>query len=314
MTTGIPLNYEYSRRGLGMFICFELVQFTGLEQGNPNSSPNLFNPSSLSVDNWVTAAQALGAKYAVFTAKHSDGFCMWPTATTPYSIASASPWYAAHSNRDIVSEFVTKFNAAGIQPVIYFSIGDATFQQSQGKSISSFIIYSSGQLATLQADYNQAAYLVYLQAQMTELLTNYGPIFGLWLDAGYWAMANTYYPWASAAAMLSFIHGLQPNCRVLNNAHTSLTTDTDLIVFEGGGAGNPPAGTFVPQEFCDTIQANNHWFWQATTAFKSTASIVSDYQKCNAVNCAYLLNAPPDNTGVIPTGTITALQQIGAAL
>lgn len=314
MTVGIPVSQQYTRLGLGMFIHFNMQTFTGGD--NPNDSPNLFNPgSTLNIDNWIAAAQALGAQYIVLTVKHSEGFCLWPTATTTYSIASSSPWYATHGI-DIVAQFVTKCTAAGIKPCLYFSIADATLQQSLGgQAITSYRVYNSSQLAQLQADYSQPAYLAYLQAQITELLTNYGPIFGIWLDAGYWAMAETYYPWASAAAMLSFIHGLQPNIRVLNNSHTSLMTDTDVIVFEGGGAGNPPGANNGPQEFCDTLLGGNAWFWHGfTTPRQSTAAIVANFQACNANNCAYLLDVPPDATGVVHADMMVALHEIGAAL
>jgi alpha-L-fucosidase len=313
-TPGLPLSEQYSRLGLGAFICFNLCTFTGAEQGNPNTSPNVFNPTALNIASWVTAAKAMGAGYAHFTAKHSDGFCMWPTKTTPYNITASSPWYAANGNQDIVAEFVTAFRNAGIQPCVYYCIADATFQQSQGQTLTQFAQYNSSQLAALQANYNQAAYLAYVEAQITELLTNYGPLFAIWIDGGYWANANTYYPWPSAAAMLSFIHGLQPNIRVVNNSHAGPVGDSDIGVTEGGGENGPTTGYFGPGEFADTYQANNNWFWHGTTAFKTTASIVANYQTCNKFDASYLMTLLPDNTGAIPAGTLTELQQIGAAL
>jgi len=313
MTAGISGPQQYARRSLGMFIHFSMATFTNLEQGNPNSSPTLFAPTSLSIDNWVSAAQAMGAQYAVFTAKHSDGFCLYPSNTTTFGIKSAAPWYANSGNLDIVGTFVSKFRAAGIVPCLYYCIADATFQQSQGQVLTQFKSYSSGQLANLLADYNQSQYLSYIQSQLTEILTNYPNLGGIWMDGGYWAMANTYYPWASASQMLSFIHGLQPNIMVCNNSHTHLNSDTDVVEWEGGGAGAPPT-LYNAQEFCDTIQSNNQWFWHSGAPLYSTAATVAEFLTCNKVNCSFLLDCPPDTTGNIPAAMLTAMQAIGAAL
>lgn len=283
-------------RQFGLFLHFNMSTFSGFEQSGNTLDPSLFNPgSTLNVNQWVNTARAMKARYACLTAKHADGFCLWPSALTTRTIASSS-WYAANGNQDIVGQFTSKFRAAGIVPLIYFSIADLTFEAAN-------------------PGFTQAQYLTYLQGQITELLSNYGPIAGLWLDKGEWFFGSAY-PWASAADREAFIQGLQPACLDIDNNHLGNLTTSNIVVYEGGsfGAVIPPGNTDAA-EMVDTIRSDNQWFWHVEpSAPQTAAALLAKLTTANSRNGTFMINAGPDNTGNIPDDEVAVLTALGQSI
>ena len=288
------LRSAYVAKGFGILIHFEMNTFTGLEIGTGNESPNTFNPTAgrVNIDQWVSTCVAAKAKYAIVIAKHHSGFCMWPTATTAHSISSSSPWYAANGNQDIVGEFISKFRAAGIAPYIYFSIWDEAYGIANPSA-------------------TQAQYKAYTQAQITELLSNYGSVGALWMDGDEWHYGS-YYPWATSAERAAFITGLQPNCLAISNNHQGATNaNSDIAEYEKTF---PLAGNIVPSEVVDTIRSDGNWFWTSPDILVQSSTILANISACRWVKTTYLLACQPDTTGAIPSEQAALLATVGASL
>ena len=169
-----PQQFAWQDLELGVFVHFGLYAVTGRftaitwvpEGANPlycsslePVDPGLFNPVEFDAQQWVSTAQAGGARYLMLTAKHHDGFCLWPTKTTPHSV-QASPWRGGRG--DLVGETAEACRAAGLRFGIYLSPWDAYAWKTLGLS---------------DAEYDQ-----YYMRQLTELLTSYGEVTEVWWD------------------------------------------------------------------------------------------------------------------------------------
>ena len=148
---------QWQRDELAMFIHFGVNTFTNREWGDGTESPSIFAPSKLDAGQWARTAKQAGFRAMILTAKHHDGFCLWPTKTTAHSVAS-SPW--REGKGDVVREFVNACRAEGLRPGLYLSPWDRN-HPAYGDS----------------PRYND----VYI-AQLTELLTGYGPLAEVWFD------------------------------------------------------------------------------------------------------------------------------------
>lgn len=299
--TNLPtLQSSYVAQSFGIFLHFNMSTFENVELASGTANPNDFNPSSLSIDQWITNITTAKAKYACLTAKHRDGFCLWPTATTTHSIVSSSPFYANSGSLDIASSFITKCRAASLAPVLYFSNRDTSFEANN-------------------PGFTQAAYKAYLKAQLAELLVNYGPLTAIWTDDTEWdnsgaPWTGTSYPWATPAEYLNFVRSYQPGIMLINNSHTGNLSDSHIVEFEADtGNGTPPSNNTFPAECCQTSRSDNNWFWKTTfSAAKSSATLISNLITFNSYGSSYLLNCPPDTTGNIPSETVTLMAAMGA--
>ena len=110
---------EFADWEVGAFIHYTLNPFTGQQHGDGQEPPAKFNPTELDVDQWMTTAKAMGAKYAVLTARHEGGFCLWPSKTTDYTIAN-SPY--KNGKGDLVREFVDACRRHGLKVGLYHNV------------------------------------------------------------------------------------------------------------------------------------------------------------------------------------------------
>ena len=143
--------------GYGLFLHFGLNTFAGVPWGDGKFPPELVDLKSLDIQQWAGVAAEAGMKYAVLTAKHHDGFCLWPSQYTEYSINN-SPW-----KTDVVGSFVKEFRKAGLKTGLYYSLWDRNFPRYEDDEV----------------------YAGYLQNRISELLSNYGDILELWFDGGW---------------------------------------------------------------------------------------------------------------------------------
>jgi hypothetical protein len=222
----------YVAQGRGLMPVLDVATFIGSENAPGTTAASLFAPVRAQRRPMGDGGAGDARTYVVPITVHSAGLCYWPTATTTYNITATSI-----PTVDLVGQICTKFRAAGIAVVPYWSIW-------QGNKLLS--------------SPTQAQYRTFLESQFTELFALYGPFPGIWCDGGLWHFGS-YYPWTNAADMKNFIHSIQPSCIVINNTHAGNLEDSDLVEYEGGGV---PLGNTLPAEGVKSILNDGNWFWK----------------------------------------------------
>ncbi len=314
-----PRQLHYQEMELIGFIHFTINTFTDKEWGFGDESPALFNPRELDVEQWVITAKETGIKELILTAKHHDGFCLWPSQFTEHSIKN-SPY--KNGQGDIIKEFTDACQKHGIAAGLYLSPWDRN-----------------------HADYGKPEYITYYRNQMTELLTNYGPISEFWVDGanggtGYYGGANeeriidrkTYYDWDSTFQLAK---KLQPDILIFSDAGP----DIHWIGNEHGFAGETfwstfhldsvfigtpntaylntgdPQGTSWVVGQCD-VSIRPGWFYHKNenTLVKSPQHLVDIYYKSVGRNAILLLNIPPDQRGLFHENDIQNLREFRSIL
>ncbi len=276
---------------LVMFIHFGMNTFTGRDIGEGNESPALFSPPKVDVKQWVSVAKAAGFNYLILTAKHHDGFCLWPSQFTEHSVKN-SPYKGG--NGDIVKELSDECALQGIKFGYYLSIYDRN---------SSF--------------YGTAAYNDYYRNQMMELLSNYGDIHEIWLD-GYLGVNPTIthqmFDWLSFAELSkslqrnSLMAIMGPDIRWVGN-EDGLGSETDWSFTHSHPAhhGISDVEVWWPTE-CD-VSIRPAWFYHdyEDNEVKSAVSLAELYLKSVGRNSQLLLNVPPTTGGVFHENDINSL-------
>ncbi|XP_016508071.1 alpha-L-fucosidase 1 [Nicotiana tabacum] len=287
---------------MALFLHFGTNTFTNTEWGTGHVDPSIFNPSSLNATQWVKVAKDSGFKRVILTAKHHDGFCLWPSQYTDYSVKS-SPWKSGSG--DVVAELAKAARNAGLELGLYLSPWDR-HESCYGETL----------------EYNE-----YYMGQMTELLTRYGEIKYIFLDGakgdGEKDMKYFFDDW------FSLIHQLQPGAAIFSDAGP----DTRWVGDEAGVAGttcwslfncsavkiggdndlrysregDPFGHDWVPAE-CD-VSIRPGWFWHTSEKPKSALTLLDLYYKSVGRNCLLLLNVPPNSSGLISDEDIQVLKE-----
>ena len=302
------------------FLHFSPNTFSDREWGLGDEDPNLFNPTDFDADQIVSALQAAGFRGVILTAKHHDGFCLWPTRTTAHSVAHSS-W--RNGKGDVVKELADACRNHGLKFGIYVSPWDRN-----------------------NADYGKPEYLRTYREQLRELLTNYGPIFEVWHDganggSGYYGGARevrsidkrTYYDWPNTWALM---RKLQPGAVIFSDAGP----DIRWVGNEKGIAGDPcwstvnPDGIYPGMEGieprlnsgdrggsvwrpaeCD-VSIRPGWFWheKENAQVKTPRQLIDLYFNSVGRGASLLLNVPPDRRGRLPDADVTVLKEFGRLL
>lgn len=305
---------EWQRDEFALFIHFGVNTFTDREWGDGTEAETIFNPAKLDARQWARAAKAAGAKAMILTAKHHDGFCLWPTATTTHSVAS-SPW--RDGKGDVVREFVDACRAEGLKPGLYCSPWDRN-HKAYGDS----------------PRYND----VYI-AQLTELLTKYGKISEVWFDGANGEGPNgkrQVYDWAR---IWLTVRKLQPKAVMFSDAGP----DVRWIGNERGVAGETNWSTIRPEsvpyigasgdDVIKSLQEGHAdgsawrpgetdvsirpgWFYHAAedTRVKSVDQLVGLYFTSVGRNSKLLLNVPPTRDGLLHEVDVARLAGMRTAL
>src|SRR5690606_14792267 len=226
-----PAQLAWHEMELNAFIHFTINTFTGKEWGYGDESPQLFNPTDIDVEQWITTLKDAGFRGVILTAKHHDGFCLWPTAYTEHSIKN-SPY--KDGKGDLVREVADACRKHGLKFGVYLSPWDRN-----------------------RADYGTPSYVEYYRNQLKELFTEYGPIFEMWFDGanggdGYYGGANerrridgsTYYDWPGT---LAFAREMEPDVIFFSDAGPGVR----WVGNERGVAGETNWNTITP----DTLYA-----------------------------------------------------------
>lgn len=273
--------------------------------------PGGFYPSKFDADRWVAQIKASGARYITITSRHHDGFSMFDSAATDYDIMDASPF-----RRDILKELADACHRQGMTLNFYYSLldwGRSDYPRDPA-------IAHTQKEREMYADY-----LNFMCAQITELLTNYGPIGCIWFD-GDWAKIHKPAPgeemkidfdWGYER-IYRLIHSLQPSCLVANNHHRMPIPGEDIQVFERDIPGENSAGygrtshvsTELALETCKTM--NKSWGYDIKDEnWKSVPEIIRILLATAGRNANLLLNVGPQPDGCIPEESVTRLAEIG---
>ena len=297
-----------------MFLHFGVNTFTDREWGDGSEDPRIFAPAGLDARQWARTARANGFRSMVLTAKHHDGFCLWPTATTRHSVAS-SPW--RDGKGDVVREFVDACRAEGLRPGLYCSPWDRN-HPAYGDS----------------PRYNDT-----YAAQLTELLTQYGTLAEVWFDGAngegpngkrqvydwprIWALVRTLQP---KAVMFS---DAGPDVRWIGNERGSAgetnwsTIRPESVPFIGASGdsvitalqeGHADGSVWRPGETDVSIRPG--WFYNSTedARVKSADTLVGIYLTSVGRNSKLLLNVPPTREGLLADVDVRRLGEMHTAL
>jgi len=264
--------------------------------------PAFFNPIGYDPKEWVSLAKAAGMKYITITSKHHDGFAMWDSKLTDWDIVDRTPY-----GKDVIKMLAEECKRQGIKLFFYHSHLD-WFQENY------FPRGNTGQTAGRPDSGDWYKYLDYMDGQLTELLTNYGEIGGIWFDGHWdkkdadWRLEKTY----------SLIHNIQPACLIGSNHHLAPFDGEDFQMFEKDLPGQKTTG-FNPQqkigelpfETCETM--NNSWgFNLQDKNYKSTRNLIHYLVKAAGYNSNFLLNVGPMPNGKIQPEFVSTLKEVGA--
>jgi alpha-L-fucosidase len=295
-----------------MFVHFTVNTFTDKEWGYGDEKESVFNPTSLDCRQWAKVAKDAGMKGIIITAKHHDGFCLWPSQYTEHSVKN-SIW--KDGKGDVLRELRTACDEYGLKMGVYLSPWDRN-----------------------SAVYGTPEYLVYYRNQLNELLTNYGDIFEVWFDGanggdGYYGGARekrkidnkTYYDWANTH---SIVRKLQPSAVMFSDAGPDIRwvgnesgmgslTNWCLLkkdeMYPGGdfakilGEGHEDGNYWVPAEVDVSIRKG--WFYHQTqdSLVRSPENLLELYYQSVGRNSNLLLNVPPDRRGLLHENDVKSL-------
>ncbi len=286
---------------IGMFIHFAPNTWTDREGDDLSLPISKFNPAKLDTDQWVTAAEAMGAKYIVFVAKHVGGFCMWRTDTTDYGVKD-TPWRGGKG--DVLADLAKSCRKRGMNLGVYLSPCD----RKHGAGVG-------GRCKTQDAQdrYNE----IYRQ-QLTEVLSRYGKMFEVWFDGSNVVPVGDILKKHAPRAMV--FQGPHATIRWVGNEDGVAPYPAWNSVKEGDAKsgtatakhGDPNGTAWLPNE-CDA-RMRNTWFWNSKNAhtLKSVEQLMDMYYRSAGYGAVLLLNHTPDPTGQIPEADVKRGAEFGA--
>jgi alpha-L-fucosidase len=286
----------YSQLGQGEWV----MQNRGIPVGTYEWLASTFHPAGYDAREWVAVAKAAGARYITITARHHDGFSMFATDATDYDIVDRTAF-----GRDPLAELAAECRRAGITLFFYYS-------QLDWHHPDYFPRGRTG-LSTGRPERGVwARYLDFMDAQLEELLTRYGPLGGIWFDGMWdkpdadWRLDRTY----------ALIHRLQPAALIVPNHHLAPLPGEDVQTFEQDLPGANTAGFntteigSLPLE--TSLTMNRSWGFNITdTAFKSTSEIVGYLVRAAGNDANLLLNVGPRPDGTIQPEAVARLRELG---
>jgi alpha-L-fucosidase len=303
---------EFQDMKFGMFIHWGVYSILGdgewvfhnrkLTLDEYNRLPAFFDPEKFDAKAWVALAKAAGMKYITITSRHHDGFAMFDSKISDWNIVQRTPY-----KKDPLKMLADECRRQGIKLFFYYSQLDWHNPDYYPRGATN---WDNGRPD--HGDFN--AYLdTYMDGQLTELLSNYGPIAGIWFDGMWdkpdadWHLAKTY----------ALIHQLQPAALIIPNHHQTPRPGEDVQTFERDLPGENTAGfntkyvsTKLPLESCDTL--NDNWgFTIGDSNYKSPAEVERRLVRAAGNNSNLLLNIGPYPNGEIDPQFVTRLQAVG---
>ncbi|MGC2401694.1 MAG: alpha-L-fucosidase [Acidobacteriaceae bacterium] len=288
-----PQQVAWQDLEFGVIIHFSTNTFLDREWGDGTADPSVFNPSGFDPDQWMRAIRDAGAKYVVLVAKHHDGFCLWPTEQTNYSVKS-SPW--KDGKGDVVGEVARSARKFGLRFGVYLSPWDRHDPRYK----------------------DAAAYDEYYRAELTELATRYGELVEFWLD-GAGSGGHVY----NFPKIIETLRTYQPNAIVF--------ADTGLFEYGDARWAGSESGRVEYENWnvidrhgylrwrpveADTPLRKLHWFWhpQDEASLKSVQELLSLYDDSVGHGAQLMLGLAPDRRGLLPESDASRLAEFGKAL
>jgi alpha-L-fucosidase len=264
------------------------------------SLPQFFNPAKFDAAAWVGAAKNAGMKYITLITKHHDGIALWDSKVSDWTIPRRTPFA-----RDIVKAIAEECRRQDIRLFFYYS-------QLDWHHPDYFPRGETGRKAGRPESGDWPRYLAYVDAQLTELLTNYGPVGGIWFDGMWdkpgaeWQLDRTY----------ALIHRLQPAALIIPNHHGAPLPGEDVQTFERDLPGANSAGFntttigALPLETSETT--NESWgFRLQDDKWKPAPTLIRELANAAGRNANFLLNVGPRPDGSIPDSALERLTALG---
>lgn len=279
------------------------MQNVPLNRDEYAKAADAFYPHRFDAEKWVSAIKAAGAKYICFTTRHHDGFSLWDTRQSDYNIMH-TPY-----GKDVVRQLADACHRQGIKLHLYYSHIDWTRDD-----------YPTGRTGHGTGKdpkkANWTSYYQFMNAQLTELLTNYGEIGAIWFD-GHWDHDKDSVPFDwQLPEQYELIHRLQPACLVGNNHHITPYPGEDIQIFERDVPGENKAGLSgqaigrLPLETCQTM--NGMWGYKvADQNYKSTTELIRLLVRTAAKGANLLLNVGPQPNGELPATALARMKEMG---
>lgn len=263
-----------------------------------------FYPSGFDAKEWAEAIKGSGARYICFTTRHHDGFSMFHTAQNDYNIVDGTPF-----KRDVLKELADACSENDLKLHLYYSHLDWMREDyPQGRTG-----HTTGRDSTKG---NWETYSAFMDAQLKELLTGYGPIRAIWFD-GWWDHDEDSVPFNwHLDEQYAMIHSLQPGCLVGNNHHQNPFPGEDIQIFERDVPGENTAGyseqdiSRLPLETCQTM--NGMWGYKVVdTNYKDSPTLIRYLVKTAGQGANLLLNIGPQPDGRLPQAALDRLRDMG---
>ena len=314
--------HQWETRRYGMFIHFGMSTFVRDEFADGKTPATAYAPDRLDVDQWVSVARDAGMKYILLTTKHVAGHCLWPSKHTDYTVANSG------NKTNVVEKFCRACEKRGVLPGFYYCswdnhnrFGSLTPSDpiSSWEGMNSFP-KSQGKLPP----FTTSLYQSFQTAQITELLTQFGPIAEMFIDIpGVLGRGYRQFHYRHMAR-------LQPQTVIIMNSGISdqgkydvaYAWPSDLIALE---TKLPPSGGhqkwreiegkkyYLPGELCDSIRKyakGTRWFWVDGDTQRSDEDLLREFQGARARGVNFVLNVPPNKHGLIPQEEVAALMRL----
>ena len=290
-----PQQLAWQDAEFGVIVHFSTNTFLNQEWGDGTAKPSDFHPAQFDPDQWMKTIKASGAKYVVLVAKHHDGFCLWPTDQTEYSIKN-SPW--KNGKGDVVGDVARAARKYGLKFGIYLSPWDRHDPRYKEKD---------------STDYDN-----YYMAELTELALNYGDLVEFWLD-GAGSGGHVY----DFKKIVETLRTYQPNSVVF--------ADTGLFEFGDARWAGTESGR-IPYENWNVIDRHGmlrwrpveadtplrayHWFWHPNdeASLKSLDELMTTYDETVGHGGQLMLGLAPDDRGLLPDSDVARLKEMGEAI
>jgi alpha-L-fucosidase len=288
-----PQQVEWQDLEMGAIIHFGLNTFLDREWGDGTADPKVFNPTQFDPEQWMEAIRAAGIKYVIFVAKHHDGFCLWPTAQTNYSVKS-SPW--ENGQGDVVKRVEQAARKSGLKFGVYLSPWDRHEPR-----------YS-----------NSAEYDDYYAAELDELAQGYGDLEEFWLD-GAGSAGHVY----NFPRIIEELRTYQPNTLVFADVGLFEYSDIRWAGNEAGIISDDNWNVIDRHGYlrwrpveADTPLHKEHWFWHPNddVSLKSVSDLMAIYKQTVGHGGQLVLGIAPDRRGLLPDADVVRLKEFGAEI